>query len=206
MRLHYSPERLPVLKLCYPEGVQPPSFAQPERRSFVLPATIAFAILVLAVIVLHRATASSISATLLHSETLPNTTVYKSDTIVLGPPQTTYTLFVVTQLRVENHRNLPLSLDEFTLTLTDADGAQLTAKALRPQELDNAELSFPALKPLVRKPLLAVDTVVSPNRSAEGVSVFSLAVPQSVWDGRRSATITITPYRLDAINLNVPIK
>ena len=137
---------------------------------------------------------------------MPNTTIYKGDSIVLGPPQTSYTLFVVSTLHLENHRKQSISLDDLVLTLTDPSGAQLTAQALRPQELQNAEVSFPKLKSLVTAPLLVRETPIAPNQAAQGTAVFSIAVPQSVWDSRKSATIAITPYHLDPITLTIPLK
>jgi hypothetical protein len=186
--------------------VQPPTFAQPERRSFTIPILVAIAILVVFVLTLHRATKTSLTATNIHTDILPNTTVYNSDSIVVGPPETSYTLFVVSTLRIENHRTQPISLDDLALTLTDPNGAQLTAQALRPQELANAEVSFPKLKPLVTAPLLIRETPIAPNQSAEGTAVFSLAVPQTIWDTRKSATIALTPYHLDPITLTIPTK
>jgi len=153
-----------------------------------------------------EATKTSLSVSLLRTQTLPNTTVYKADSIVVGQQETTYTLFVVSTLRIDNHRKQPISLDDLVLTLTDPHDAQLTAQALRPQELANAELSFPTLKPLVTAPLLLRETPIAPSQSAQGVAVFSVAVPQSVWDTRKSATIAVTPYHLDPLTLTIPAK
>ncbi len=186
--------------------MQPPSFVHPERRSFLIPIVIALVVLAVALVTLHRGTTSSLTATLLHTEILPNTTVYKGDSIVLGPPETSYTLFVVSTLRIDNHRTQPIWLDELALTLTDPSGAQLTAQALRPSELANAEVSFPKLKPMVTSPLLVRENPIAVGQSAQGIAVFSVAVPQSVWDTRKSATIDITPYHLDPLTLTIPTK
>jgi hypothetical protein len=186
--------------------VQPPTFAQPERRSYAAPILIALAVLAAFFVTLHRITTTSLTAAHLHTEVLPNTTVYRSDTIVVGPPETIYTLFVVSTLRIDNRRAQPVSLDDLVLTLTDPAGAQLTAQALRPQELANAEVSFPKLKPLVTAPLLLREAPIAPGQSAQGTAVFSVAVPQSVWDTRKSATVTLTPYHLDPLTLTIPAK
>ena len=125
---------------------------------------------------------------------------------MVGPPETVYTLFVVSTLRIGNRRTQPVSLDDVVLTITDPKGAQVTAQALRPQELANSELSFPKLKPLVTAPLLLREAPIAPGQSAQGTAVFSIAVPQSVWDTRKSATITVAPYHLDPITLTIPAK
>ena len=184
----------------------PPTFAQPERRSFTLPLVIAGIILAGGLFLLHQTTRASITVTHLNTKILPNTTTYKSDTIVLGPPETIYTLFVVSALSIDNDRKQAMSLDDIVLTLTDATGAQLSGQALRPQELANAELSFPALKPLIAGPLLIRETSIAPGQKTQGFAVFSVAVPQSVWDKRASATITLTPYNLGPIVVTIPTK
>jgi len=186
--------------------VQPPTFAQPERRSFAVPILIALLVLAAALVTLYRTTKTSLTATYLHTEVLQNKTIYKSDTIVVGPPETSYTLFVVSTLRIDNKRKQPISLDDLVLTITDPHDAQLTAQALRPRELANAELSFPKLKSLVAAPILVRDTPIPPNHSAEGIAVFSVAVPQSVWDTRKSASIAVTPYHLGPITLAIPVQ
>jgi hypothetical protein len=186
--------------------VQPPTFTQPERRSFAVPILIALALLAALLILVHRTTATSLTATLLHTEVLPNTTVFKADSIVVGQQETSYTLFVVSTLKIDNQRTLPISLDDVALTLTDPNGAQVTSQALRPQELANAELSFPKLKPLVTQPLLLRERPIPAHQTAEGAVVFSVAVPQSVWDTRKSATIAVTPYHLDPVTLTIPVK
>lgn len=190
--------------VCYPNLVRPPTFTQPERRSFTLPIILAVGVLASGLFALHRTTQTSLTAKHLHTDVLPNTTIYKADTIVLGPPVTTYTLFVVSKLSIDNHRSQPISLDDMVLTLTDSKGAQLSAQALRPQELANAELSFPKLKPLMTTPLLLREAPIAANQVAEGTAVFSVAVPQSIWDKRTSATIALTPYHLDPIILTLP--
>ncbi len=184
--------------------MQPPTFAQPERRSFAPPILLALIVLAAVLVFVHRTTRTSLTATLLHTEILPNTTVYKADSIVLGQQETSYTLFVVSTLRIDNRRAQPISLDDLALTLTDPNGAQLTAQALRPQELANAEVTFPKLKPLITSPLLVREAPIASNQSAQGTAVFSVALPQSVWDTRKSATIAVTPYHLAPITLTIP--
>ncbi len=186
--------------------MQPPTFAQPERRSLAIPILLALAFLAACLAIVHRATATSLTATLLHTEILPNRTVFQANSIVLGQQETSYTLFVVSTLKIDNHRAQPTSIDDLVLTLSDPSGAQATAQALRPQELANAELSFPKLKTLANAPLLLRETPIAPNQSAEGLAIFSVAVPQSVWETRKSATIAVTPYHLDPITLTIPVR
>jgi hypothetical protein len=98
---------------------------------------------------------------------------------------------------------VPISLDEFALTLTDSSGAQHTEKAVYPPDLANLQTMFPRLKPLAAQPLLR-DTSIAPGQSAEGTLVFSLPYPASVWNTRTSAVLQIVPYHQTPIDLTIP--
>jgi hypothetical protein len=184
--------------------VLPPTFTQPERRSYLVPILLALVVLSVASAWIYRETRTTLTVELLTTHVLPTKTVFRSDSIVLGPGETSYNLFIVQTIRVTNGRHRPVSLDDFGLTLTDSTGAELAVKAIERQQIPNAEVSFPKLKALVTAPLLARDAQIPPGKSAEGVLVFSLAVPSDLWDNRKSAVLEIDPYHLDPITLTVP--
>jgi hypothetical protein len=184
--------------------VPAPSFVQTERRSLLVPILCAVVLIALAALVQrHFYAPGNLQAELVKTEVLANKSVFKSDTIVVAPQETSYTLLVACTVRFENRERLPISLDEFALTLTDSSGAQHTEKAVYPPDLANLETMFPRLKPLAAQPLLR-DTSIAPGQSAEGTLVFSLPYPVSVWNTRTSAVLEIIPYRQKPINLTIP--
>jgi hypothetical protein len=190
--------------LCYSGPVSEPSFAQPERRSFLVPIVLALVVLALGLLATrHFFPSGNIEIQQVRTEILPTTTSYKSDSIVVAPTETIQTLFVVSTLKIDNHLRFPVSLEDFTLTLTDNTGAQLTARALQKNDIPNSELSFPALKPLIPAPLVR-ETVIQPGQSAQGTVLFSLTLPASIWNERKSAAIQVDLYHQAPVTITIP--
>ncbi len=180
------------------------TFSQPAKRSLLLPIVLALAALAIAIaIAIHFFPATTVNIDHLGTKTLPTHTVYKSQSIVLGPDQSQDVLFVATNLRVDNQLRVPIYLDDFTLTFTNPDGAELTAKATQKLDLPNVQTSFPALAPLVSTPLLR-ETTLDPGKSAQGTILFSLPVPEAMWNARKSAVIKVDLYHQPSLYLTVP--
>ena len=180
-----------------------PTFAQPERRSYLVPILLALVAIGVAVVIARQYfPATTINIAHVRTDLLPTTTVYRSESTVVGVNQTQIVLFIATTLRLENQMRLPIFLDNFLLTFITPDG-QLQAKALTKDELANAQLSFPALKPLTTNPLLR-DATIDPGKSAEGTVVFSLPIPKSMWDARKIATIEVDVYHQHPVYQDIP--
>ena len=180
-----------------------PTFASAERRSF-LPLLLAMFVLALAALLaIHFFPLTTVKAEPVHTEILPTTTVYKAQSIVVGQNEVAQTLFIASTLRVENGMRMPVYVDNVSLTLTDSSGAELTEKALSKQDIATVEQSFPKLKALVLLPPLQ-DVTIHPGDSAQGVSVFSLNIPQSLWDARTSAVVKIDLYHQQSIAVTLP--
>ncbi len=181
-----------------------PTFAQPERRSFLVPILLALAALAAAaVIALHFFPATTVDIAHLRTDLLPTTTTYKAQSMVVGVNQTQTVLFVASTVRVSNQLRVPIFVDGFSITFTDPAGAQLQARGLTQSELSNSQLSFPALKPLTTSPLLR-ETSIDPGKSAEGTIVFPLPIPQSMWNTRKTATIKVDLYHQNPVYQDIP--
>jgi hypothetical protein len=184
--------------------VPEPTFSQPARRSLLLPIIIALGALALAVAVaIHFFPATTVNIDHVHTDVLPTHTVYKSNSIVLGPDQSQDVLFVATTLRLDNQLRVPIFVDDFNLTLTNPDGAELTAKAVQKPDLENLQLSFPSLKPMVSTPLLR-ETSIDPAKTAQGTIVFSIPIPKTMWEQRKSAVIKVDVYHQPSLYLTIP--
>ncbi len=181
-----------------------PSFAQHQSRSLVGPALIALAFAVIVFFtVRHFLPSNAVNLSVTHNEILPATTVFKSESIVLGPPQTQETLFVVPTIHIENTRDVPVSIDDYTLVITDPTGAQLSVKGAQKTEIPNIETSFPKITPLAANPLLR-ETSIDPGKSVDGTVIFTFDTPKSTWDTRKSAVITVDIYHGHPIEATIP--
>lgn len=183
----------------------PEPFAQRERRSFVLPIVLALvALAVTAAIVIHLFPAATVQATHIRTVLLPKDTVFKSQSIVVGMNRTEHVLYIASTISVDNKLRVPITLEDFSLTFTNPDDAQLTAKAVPKADLANLELTYPDLKPLLTNPL-ATDTSIDPAKSAQGTLLFALNIPPSMWDRRKSAVIQISLYHQPPASVTIPI-
>ena len=182
-----------------------PTFAQPERRSFLVPALLALVVFAGGFFAWKHAffPKTSVDIAQLHTEILPIVTQFHTKTIVVGPNETNSTLIVASTIHIENHRTVPISLDDFSMTLTDSTGAQLTEKAVQKSELPNLQTMFPKVTPMIGTQLLR-ETEIAPGKSAEGTLLFSFQVPVSVWDTRASAVIQADIYHEPSVTVTVP--
>ena len=179
-------------------------FSVQERRSFTLPALLAIAFITIAVaLIIYFYPATTPLLDLLETKILPTHTVFKSDSIVVGPAQSSDVLFLVPTLRIRNTTRTSITVDDISCTFTDPTGAILTVKAATKSELANEQISFPALKPLSSNPLLR-DISIPPGASAQGAIIFSLPFTQEQWNSRKSATLQLDIYHGQSLTTSIP--
>jgi hypothetical protein len=181
------------------------SFAQPERRSFLVPALIAIAVLaiVFAGIYLYVPHGTT-GLTVTHVAVLPTHTVFNSDSKIVGQkPRFDDDLYILATVRVDNRLRVPLTLDDITGTITASDGAESTTSALQKRDLPNLYVVFPALVPLASAPLVR-ESIIQPAGRAEGMVLLHYPIAQAEWDQRKSASITLKFYNQDPITVPLP--
>ena len=182
-----------------------PDFPQPERRSTLVPILVAIVAIAAAVLIgIHFFPATALNIVHLKTDVVETHTVYKTDTKVVGVlPETQDILYIATSLRVENQHRGPISLDGYSLTFTNPDGAQLVVKAIEKGDIPSVEQTFPQLTPYLSKAMLR-DTEVEAGQSATGTLVFPLQVPKAMWDARKSAVIQVDVYHQPSLYLTIP--
>ncbi len=180
------------------------TFSQSERRSFLIPGLIAVLVLggIFAAIFWfspHRVAGLTVT----HVAILPNHTVFKSNTILVHTQDEAQDdLYVVANVRIEDQLRLPIFINDITATLITPQG-DFTSSAIQPKDLPNLYVAFPKLKPLASDPLLR-ETAIQPGQHAEGMVLLHFPVPQSVWDLRTSATITVDLYNRGPQTVTIP--
>ena len=180
------------------------NFSQPERRSFLVPALIALAVLgvifiINFIVVPHRVADLAVT----HIAVLPEHTVFKSDTMLVGAQdQAQDDLYVVATIRIDDKLKMPLFIKDITGTLTSGEGEETTT-AVQKRDLDNLYVTFPALKPLVGVPLLP-ETDIQPGQHAEGMVLLHFSATQAAWDQRKSAVVTLDLYHQDPLTVTIP--
>lgn len=181
------------------------SFAQPERRNFLVPALIAIAVLAILIVGIYLYVPhSTADLTVTHLAVLPEHTVFNSDSKVVGQ-QARFDddLYILATVRVDNRLRVPLTLDDITGAITAPDGAESNTAALQKRDLPNLYAVFPALVPLASAPLLR-ESIIQPGGHAEGMVLLHYPIAQAEWDQRKSASITLKFYNQDPITVPLP--
>ena len=181
------------------------TFSQAERRSFLVPALIALAVLALAfggvyLYMPHRVADLSVT----HMAILPTHTVFHTDTKLVGAqPDAQDVVYVLATVRIDDRLHVPLFISDFTGTMTTADGAEVTGTALQKGDLDNVYITFPALKPLATAPLVRESTI-QPGDHAEGMVLLNFPVSEADWKNRQSASIAVEFYHQGQFTVDIP--
>jgi hypothetical protein len=181
------------------------AFSQPERRSFLVPGLIAFAIVAAGIgFFLLRMPYRLADLTVTHTAVLPNHIVFATDTKLVGAQDHAEDAFyVLTTVRIDNHLKIPLFINDITATLTAPDESTLTASAIEKNDLPNLYTTFPALKPLASDPLLR-ESSIPPGGHAEGMVLVNFPVTEADWNKRKSATVTVTFYHQGTFTVTIP--
>jgi hypothetical protein len=168
-----------------------------------MPILLALGALALAIaLAIHFFPATTVDITHLHTDVVPTETVLKSSTVV-GAGEIDRVLFIASTVRIDNKLRVPLYLDDFHMTFTAADGGQLEMRAVGERDFGDMQTNYPALKPLLTKPLMR-NAVIDPNSSDEGTILFSLVVPQAMWNARQSAIIKVDLYHQRSVYATIP--
>lgn len=181
------------------------SLSQPERRSYLVPILVVLALVGAVFGLMYAFTPHHIAElSVTHRAILPSHTVFESDSIMVGARnQAQDDLYVVATVRITDMLRLPIFIKDITGTLTTSDGAQVTASAAQKNDFPSIYTSFPKLKPMVSAPLLR-ETAIQPGQSAEGMVLLHFSVPQSTWDQRSKATITVDTYHQGPLTVDIP--
>ena len=183
------------------------TFAQPARRNFVAP-ILALALLLTAAagLLYYKASKRIVAASVTHTIVHPVKVFYKaapqsSSFRVLKVQEGESDLYLIPTVRIENHLDVPLFIKDFTVAF-EADDGPMHTSAIEKADYDAVYSSFPEIKPLMPTPLLR-ETSITPGAAVEGSVLAQFAIPQSVWDARKSASVTIDFYHAPSITIPI---
>lgn len=186
------------------------TFAQPARRNYTVPILLALVLLGIASgLIYHYLAMQKIIATVTQTTIYPVHTTFKTKrptkpghASVVDQTAGEYDLYVVPSIRIENHLTEPAFIKDFIISLTTTDG-EINTSAIEKRDLDTVYTAFPDVKPLMSTPLYR-ESEIAPGQSASGSLLAQFAIPQTTWDKRQSATITIDFYHQDSITILIP--
>ena len=184
------------------------TFAQSARRNLAVPILIAVIVLGIAGDVAYRLIPhSDAGAAITHVIVHPSDVVLKAQPgsgafKVLKPNVTETDLYIIPTVHIDDHLGVPLFLKDFHVVVA-TPGGEINTSAVEQNDLPIVYNAFPEIKPLMGTPLLR-ETSVAPKQSVEGNLLLHFTMPQSVWDSRQSAALTIDFYHQDSITVPFP--
>jgi hypothetical protein len=180
-----------------------------KQRSMLIP--ILVAVLVLAAagawfarVYLRPAVTGTVDTVTLY----PVHSVFKRPSgMVIGPDQTEDALYVIAEVTLHDHSEVPLFLKAINGTFTTDDNIEVQTSAIEKADLPRLAAMFPKMKAAVDAagpvPLVREGTVPA-GGSGSGYVVLVYNVPQAVWDKRKAATVSFDFYHQDPVTLTVP--
>jgi hypothetical protein len=123
-----------------------------------------------------------------------------------GPDGGEDTTYVVTALHLQDRASVPLFIKDITGTMQLADGTPVPFTRIKAADLDRLLQIVPTLRPVLQQiatPPLQLEQTIATGASADGYVLFQFAGPQSVWNARKDATITLDFYHQDPVTVTV---
>jgi hypothetical protein len=136
-----------------------------------------------------------------------HTTFTRPAGTVVGEDQQEDATYVVAEVTLKDHSEVPLFIKDITGTFTTSDGLEVQASAIEKNDLPRLAAMFPAMKPKVDSagtaPLTREQTIPV-GGSGSGYVIFAYNVPQAIFDKRKEATVSFDFYHQDKVTLKFP--
>ena len=181
------------------------TFAQPQRRNFLVPGLIVAALVIVACACIYFFVPHRIAdLTVIHVAVLPTHTVIPTGSRVVGAQDAAQDdFYALVTVRIDDRLKVPLFINDITGTLTTQDSIDVTTTAAEKNDLDAVYTAFPALKPLASPPLLR-ESQIQPGGHSEGMVLLDFPVSGDVWKQRKSASVVIAFYNQGSMTVTIP--
>lgn len=180
-----------------------------RSRSMLLPIVLALVVLAAAGAWFTRTYVhASVTGSVDHVALYPVHTEYKRGSgILVGQNQTEDALYVIADVTLHDRSEVPLFVKSMSGTFTMDDGTEVDANVIDQNDIARLMAMFPKLKAaadsLGSKPLQRESTVAA-GATGGGYVILSYNVPQSVWEKRKAAGVSIDFYHQDELTLPLP--
>jgi hypothetical protein len=119
-----------------------------------------------------------------------------------GQAETYDEVIVFANVRIENHTNIPLFLQDMWAILDLPDGPERSTAASQ-SDFDKVFIAYPDVQKF-RKDPLPRDLTLQPGQKVEGLMVFHYDIPKAQWDARTDLAIHVTFQHQNSLIIPVP--
>ena len=127
--------------------------------------------------------------------------------MLVGANETQDELYVVADVSLTGRTEVPLFIKELTGSFIGEDGSLFEAHVIDKNDLPRLMAMFPKLKSTadgIGTPPLVRESSIAKGATGRGYVVLLYNIPQSVWDKRKSAEVSIDFYHQDKLTLALP--
>ncbi len=184
-----------------------------ERRSMLVPVLLAVLLLAaagawFAKVYVHPAVTGSVSAISVYPVHVEyKAPKYQGPASMVTANQTEDALYVVANVTLENHSEVPLFLSSFHGSFTLEDGSVMQASPIETVDLPRLLKMFPQFKTLADAtgtPPLQREQTIAKGATGRGYLVMYYNVPPGYWEKRKAADVNIEFYHQDPLTLPLP--
>ena len=119
-----------------------------------------------------------------------------------GESETYDEVLVFANIRIENHTDIPLFLEDMW-AIMNPDGDPQRSTAASQSDFDKVFLAYPDVRKF-QKPPMPRDLTIQPGQKVEGLMVFHYDIPKAQWDARTGLEIHVTFTHQNSLIIPVP--
>jgi hypothetical protein len=100
-------------------------------------------------------------------------------------------VIVLTKVRVRNQTDIPLFLQDISMTIKSPDGSDQENIAANDKDVDRVFQAYPSLNYL-KTDSIKRDITLNPGQAIEGLEVFNFPISKEQWDTLQTAKVVVT--------------
>ncbi len=108
-----------------------------------------------------------------------------------GAKETNDQVLILTKIKVRNQTNIPLFLQDISMTIKSPDGTDQENIAANDKDIDRVFEAYPSLRYL-KTDSIDRDITLSPGQAIDGLEIFNFPISKVQWDTLRSAKVVVS--------------
>jgi hypothetical protein len=108
-----------------------------------------------------------------------------------GASESNDQVIVLTKVRVRNQTNIPLFLEDISMTIKSPDGSDQENIAANDKDIDRVFEAYPSLRYL-KADSIHRDITLNPGQAVEGLEIFNFPITKEQWDTLQTAKVVVS--------------
>ena len=108
-----------------------------------------------------------------------------------GSSETNDQVLILTKIMVRNQTDIPLFLQDISMTIKMPDGSDQENIAANDTDIDRVFQAYPSLRYL-KADSIHRDITLNPGQSAEGLEIFNFPISKDQWDTLQTSKVVVS--------------